>query len=121
MVYPATEDLSSAERAFMINASEIDILPGVWGDLPEPLASGPASELVPILLSLVDKVWINVSRVIPWTAPDGTAGFQPGPPLPRVSLPGLLADDSNWEYTADFEFMGALTLTLTEEGDRIQR
>lgn len=50
---PAPDQLSSAERAFMINASEVDILPGVWGDLDEPLVSGPAAALVPILLSLV--------------------------------------------------------------------
>ncbi|MFI9359390.1 hypothetical protein [Streptomyces lydicus] len=121
MSYPATNELSSAERAFMINASEIDILPGVWGDLDEPLASGPASDLLPILLTLLDKGWIQVSRVIPWTAPDGAAGFQPGPPLPRQDLAALLSAAANWEYPESDEWFGCLTLTLTEAGREISR
>ncbi|MFD4373736.1 hypothetical protein [Streptomyces sp. NPDC058486] len=42
----APEDLSAAERAFMLNAFEIDILPGVRGDLDEPLASASPGELL---------------------------------------------------------------------------
>ncbi|MEU9519705.1 hypothetical protein [Streptomyces sp. NPDC048224] len=74
MIHPAPDQLSSAERVFMINATEIDILPGVRGDLDEPLASGPALALVPIVLRLVDKGWIEVCRLVPWTAPDGSLG-----------------------------------------------
>lgn len=87
VIYPAPDQLSSAERAFMINATEIDILPGVWGDLDEPLVSGSASALVPILLALVDRGWIEVCRVVPWTAPDGTPGEQPGLPIAKQDLP----------------------------------
>ncbi|QIP88251.1 hypothetical protein GLX30_34310 [Streptomyces sp. Tu 2975] len=121
MSYPATDELSSAERAFMINATEIDVLPGVWGDLDEPLASGHSSDLVPILLSLVDRGWIEVCRVIPWTAPDGATGFQPGPSLPKQVLPALLLDTENWEYPQSGEWLGCLTLTLTEAGQQIPR
>ncbi|MEV0175044.1 hypothetical protein AB0I00_28495 [Streptomyces sp. NPDC050803] len=121
MPYPATDELTSAERAFMINATEIDILPGVWGDLPEPLVSGPAAELVPVLMSLVDRGWVEVCRVIPWTASDGTPGEQPGPPLPREELPALLADGANWEYPECVEWLGCLTLTLTEDGRGVPR
>ncbi|MEU9126448.1 hypothetical protein AB0C96_42815 [Streptomyces sp. NPDC048506] len=121
MSYPATDELSSAERAFMISASEIDILPGVRGDLDEPLASGPASDLATILLTLVDRGWIEVCRVIPWTAPDGTAGYQPGPPLPHHDLPTVLAAPEEWDYPGDFEWLGSLTLTLTETGQSIPR
>ncbi|MFH8681053.1 hypothetical protein [Streptomyces lydicus] len=121
MSYPATDELSSAERAFMINSSEIDILPGVRGDLDEPLASGPASALIPILRTLIDKGWIQVSRVIPWTAPDGAAGFQPGPPLPQRDLAALLSEATNWEYPESGEWFGCLTLTLTEAGRKIPR
>ncbi|MGW4723759.1 hypothetical protein [Streptomyces sp. NPDC004291] len=46
----APEGLSAAERAFMLNAFEIDILPGVRGDLDEPLGSAPPGKLVPTLL-----------------------------------------------------------------------
>ncbi|MFG2898121.1 hypothetical protein ACGFZH_13705 [Streptomyces zaomyceticus] len=121
MSYPATDELSSEERAFMINATEIDILPGVWGDLDEPLRSGPASDLTPILMPLVDRGWIEVCRVIPWTAPDGEAGFQPGPPIPKQDLPALLADAENWEYPQSGEWFGCLTLVLTEAGRGIPR
>lgn len=121
MSYPATDQLSSAERAFMINATEIDILPGVWGDLDEPLHSGPASALVPILLPLVDRGWIEVCRVVPWTAPDGSPGEQPGPPIPRQDLPTVLADAENWEYPQSDTWLGCLTLTLTEAGQSISR
>ncbi|MFD8543200.1 hypothetical protein [Streptomyces sp. NPDC059649] len=121
MSCPANNELSSAERAFMINASEIDILPGVRGDLDEPLASRPAADLMPTLLTLVDKGWIEVSRLIPWTAPDGAAGFQPGPSLPEQELVALLSDTTNWEYPESGEWLGCLTLTLTEAGRKVPR
>ncbi|NEB77637.1 hypothetical protein G3I40_20840 [Streptomyces sp. SID14478] len=106
--------LSDVEYAFVLNASEIDILPGVRGDLPEPLASGPATDLAPILLSLVDRGTVEVRRYIPWTAPDGAAGCQPGPPIPRADLPAVLAGAEEWEYPDDFEWLGRLTLVRTE-------
>ncbi|MEU6976857.1 hypothetical protein [Streptomyces sp. NPDC046371] len=121
MSYPATDRLSSAERAFMINATEIDILPGVWGDLDEPLVSGPASALVSILLPLVDRGWIEVCRVVPWTAPDGSLGQQPGLPIPKQDLPAVLANAESWEYPQSGEWLGCLTLTLTEAGQSIPR
>ncbi|MER8041352.1 hypothetical protein [Streptomyces sp. NPDC094032] len=121
MIYPATDQLSSAERAFMINATEIDILAGVWGDLDEPLVSGPASALVPILLPLVGRGWIEVRRLVPWTAPDGSLGLQPGLPIPKQDLPAVLADVENWEYPQSGEWLGCLTLTLTEAGRGIHR
>lgn len=119
--YPATDELSSEEHAFMINATEIDILPGVRGDLDEPLRSGPASDLTPILMPLVDRGWIEVCWVIPWTAPDGGAGSQPGHPIPKQDLPALLADAENWEYPQSGEWLGCLTLVLTEAGRGILR
>jgi hypothetical protein len=119
--YPATDQLSSAERAFMINATEFDILAGVWGDLDEPLHSGPASALVPILLPLVDRGWIEVCRFIRWTAPDGSLGLQPGLPIPKQDVPAALADVENWEYPQSGEWLGCLTLTLTEAGREIPR
>ncbi|MFI1284346.1 hypothetical protein ACH4U5_26990 [Streptomyces sp. NPDC020858] len=121
VIYPATDQLSSAQRAFMINATEIDILPGVRGDLDEPLVSGPASALVPVLLPLVDRGWIEVCRIVPWTAPDGTLGEQPGPPIPTQDLPAVLANAENWEYPQSGTWLGCLTLTLTEAGQRIHR
>ncbi|MEU5380940.1 hypothetical protein ABZ359_36440 [Streptomyces sp. NPDC005968] len=103
----------------MINASEIDILPGVRGDLDESLVSGGPSGLTAILLPLVDKGWIEVCRLVPWTAPDGAQGLQPGPSVPRQELPALLTDAENWEYPGDGEWLGRLTLVLTESGRRV--
>lgn len=105
----------------MINATEIDILPGVRGDLDEPLTSGGPSELAAILLPLVDKGWVEVCRLVPWIAPDGGRGFQPGPPFSRRDLPALLADADNWEYPDDGDWLGRVTLVLTEEGRQIPR
>ncbi|WP_406433531.1 hypothetical protein OHA59_43105 [Streptomyces sp. NBC_01589] len=121
MSYPATDELSSAERAFMINATEIDILAGVRGDLDEPLASADPTELAAILLPLIDRGWIEVCRLIAWTAPDGEPGLQPGRSIPRYDLPALLADADNWEYPDDGEWLGRLTLVLTETGQLIPR
>ncbi|MFD8972446.1 hypothetical protein [Streptomyces sp. NPDC059593] len=112
----APEDLSAAERAFMLNAFEIDILPGVRGDLDEPLASASPGELLPILLALIDRGWIDVCRVIPWTPPGGGAGEQPGPPLAREELLNALADADNWEYPESGDWIGCVTLTHTPEG-----
>ncbi|MFD4947134.1 hypothetical protein ACFWNT_32600 [Streptomyces sp. NPDC058409] len=113
------DGLSSSESAFMLNVFEIDILPGVRGDLDEPLVSASAAELAPILLSLVDRSWIEVCRVIPWTAPDGSCGFQPGKPITREDLPTLLADADNWDYPDSGDWIGCLTLTLTEIGRQV--
>ncbi|WP_329187796.1 hypothetical protein [Actinacidiphila glaucinigra] len=67
MSYPATDQLSSAERAFMIIATEIDILPGVWGDLDEPWVSVGPAELAAVLLPLIDRGWIEDSPHGRWT------------------------------------------------------
>ncbi|MFD7235435.1 hypothetical protein ACFWAT_08995 [Streptomyces syringium] len=114
------DDLTSDEQAFLINSYEIDILPGVRGDLEEPLLSAPPDALAEVLLRLVDRGWITVCEVEPWTAPDGHPGFHPGPPLPRESLPALLADPRHWEYPED-AWTGALTLVETAAGRNITR
>ncbi|MFQ6192845.1 hypothetical protein [Streptomyces sp. NPDC000405] len=113
------KELSVVESAFMLNAFEIDILPGVRGDLDEPLSSAPPGDLAPILLSLVERGWIEVCRVIPWTSPDGRSGFQPSTPLTREELPDALTDAGSWEYPESGDWIGHLTLTLTQEGRQI--
>lgn len=87
MSYPATDRLSSAERAFLINAGEVDILPGVRGDLDEPLVSRPASALVPILLSLVDRGWIEVCRVVPLDSGEQHSRRAAWSPCPEAGAP----------------------------------
>ncbi|NUK03225.1 hypothetical protein [Streptomyces lunaelactis] len=113
------DNLSRAESAFILNAFEIDVLPGVRGDLDEPLASAPGPELATVLMPLIDRGWIEVCRIIPWTSPEGKLGDQPGPPIPREVLPALLADADNWEYPDSRTWTGCLTLVLTERGRQI--
>ncbi|MGO4459518.1 hypothetical protein AB4039_19805 [Streptomyces sp. M-16] len=116
------EALDESRRAFMINAFETDILPGVWGDLAEEDKELPVSALAAMLLDLVDRGWVEVRRVAPWTAPDGRPGYRPGERVPRAELPAVLADPDEWEYPADgAEWIGALTLTETPQGWRVNR
>ncbi|MFD4862496.1 hypothetical protein [Streptomyces atratus] len=112
--------LTKSEEAFMVNSYEIDILAGVWGDLDDADQSRPVKELTGILLTLIDRGWIEVRRVAPWTSPSGKEGFQPGELVPRNQLPAVLEDASNWEYP-DGSWIGAVTLVETEAGKKITR
>ncbi|RPK69185.1 hypothetical protein EES43_00010 [Streptomyces sp. ADI96-02] len=105
----------------MVNSYEIDILPGVWGDLDEADQSRPVNELARILLDLIDRGWIEVRRFAPWTSPAGENGFQPGELVPRDQLPAILEDSANWEYPEDGNWIGALTLVETDAGKKITR
>jgi hypothetical protein len=112
--------LSPVEKAFMINGTEIDILPGVWGDIPEAIQDAPLSEMTAVLLSLVDRGWLEARRLAPWVAPDGQVGAGPGDLVPREQLPAILADPREWEYPADpSSWIGALTLVETEAGRQV--
>jgi len=113
--------LTVTEKAFMINAFEIDILPGVWGDLEPSVQDAPLAEVAAVLLSLVDRGWMEVRRVAPWTAPDGRTGYQPGDLVPRLELAEVLADPANWEYPDDRSWVGCLTLVETDAGRKISR
>ncbi|MCX5199358.1 hypothetical protein OOK31_36725 [Streptomyces sp. NBC_00249] len=115
------EALTDSERAFLINSYEIDILPGVWGDLGEDDQSLPVDELAQVLLRLVDRGWIEVRRIAPWTSPTGEEGLQPGELVPRERLQVLLCDAANWEYPEGDSWIGALTLVETAEGKKVTR
>ncbi|MFC9856315.1 MULTISPECIES: hypothetical protein [unclassified Streptomyces] len=113
--------LTQSEEAFMVNSYEIDILAGVWGDLDDADQSRPVNELAGILLTLIDRGWIEVRRVAPWTFPSGEKGFQPGELVPRDQLPAVLEDAANWEYPDGASWTGAVTLVETEAGKEITR
>lgn len=113
--------LTKSEEAFMVNSYEIDILAGVWGDLDDADQSRPVKELAGILLTLIDRGWIEVRRVAPWTSPFGEQGLQPGELVPRDQLPAVLEDAANWEYPDDGNWIGAVTLVETEAGKKITR
>jgi hypothetical protein len=115
------DTLTKSEEAFMVNSYEIDILPGVWGDLDEADQSRAVNELAGTLLALIDRGWIEVRRLTPWTSSSGENGFQPGQLVPRDQLPVVLEDPANWEYPEDGNWSGALTLVETEAGKKITR
>ncbi|MFI8348052.1 hypothetical protein [Streptomyces sp. NPDC085596] len=112
--------LTKSEEAFMVNSYEIDILAGVWGDLDDADQSRPVKELAGILLTLIDRGWIEVRRVAPWTSSSGEKGFQSGELVPRDQLPAVLEDPANWEYPSG-DWIGAVTLVETEGGKKITR
>ncbi|MGA5008255.1 hypothetical protein ACPCDX_25095 [Streptomyces koyangensis] len=113
--------LTKSEEAFMVNSYEIDILAGVWGDLDEADQSRPVNELAGVLLALIDRGWIEVRRLAPWTSPSGENGVQSGELVPRDQLPAILEDAANWKYPEDGNWIGALTLVETEAGKKITR
>ncbi|MFD6888195.1 hypothetical protein [Streptomyces sp. NPDC059957] len=113
--------LTTSEEAFMVNSYEIDILAGVRGDLDDVDQARPVKELARILLTLIDRGWIEVRRVAPWTSPSGEEGFQPGELVSRDQLPAVLEDASSWEYPDDGNWIGAVTLVETEAGKKITR
>ncbi|MFD3805962.1 hypothetical protein ACFWTC_20645 [Streptomyces sp. NPDC058619] len=117
----AWDALTKAEETFMVNSYEIDILPGVWGDPDESDQSRPVDELARILLTLIDRGWIEVRRLAPWTSPSGHSGFQPGELVPRDRLASILEDPAVWEYPEGGDWIGALTLVETEAGKSITR
>ncbi|MCM2580611.1 hypothetical protein [Streptomyces meridianus] len=73
------------------------------------------------MLTLIDRGWIEVRRVAPWTSPSGEQGLQPGELVPRDQLPAVLEDAANWEYPDDGNWIGAVTLVETEAGKKITR
>ncbi|MFI6730471.1 hypothetical protein NRF20_44795 [Streptomyces sp. R-74717] len=115
------DTLTKSEEAFLANSNEIDILPGVWGDLDEADQSRPVNELAGILLALIDRGRIEVRRLEPWTSPAGENGFQPGELVPRDQLPVIVDDAATWEYPEDGNWIGALTLVATEAGKKVTR
>ncbi|MGW4645419.1 hypothetical protein [Kitasatospora sp. NPDC004289] len=115
------DDLPGIEKAFMINAFEIDILPGARGDFDEADQDRPVGEVAAVLLALVDRGWVEVRRIVPWVSPTGQMGNAVGDPVPRDHLVTVLQDEASWEYPDDGDWIGALTLVETDAGRRITR
>jgi hypothetical protein len=113
--------LTHIERAFFINAFEMDLLPGVFGDLDPAQPAPSLSELACALLKLVDNGWMEMRRYVRRVADDGREGLAHGDPVPRDQLPVVLADPASWEYPDDSSWIGALTLVETEAGRTISR
>ncbi|WP_076473384.1 hypothetical protein [Micromonospora avicenniae] len=119
MIHREWKRLSNVERAFFINAFEMDILAGVFGDLDPVEQDVPLEELAQTLLSLVDRGLVEVRRYARWIADDGRKGLVPGDPIPRHDLPQVLADPAAWDYPDDTSWIGAITLVETDAGRTI--
>ncbi|MFI6762045.1 hypothetical protein ACIBF5_23190 [Micromonospora sp. NPDC050417] len=121
MSLPRWQGLTHVEQAFLINAFEMDLLPGVFGDLDRAQPEPSLSELASVLLRLVDNGWMEMRRYVRWIADDGREGLAHGDPVPRAELAVVLADPLSWEYPDDTSWVGALTLVETESGRAIRR
>ncbi|MEU6205835.1 hypothetical protein ABZ814_19905 [Micromonospora musae] len=113
--------LTNVERAFFINAFEMDLLAGVFGDLDPAEQDMPLGELALVLLSLVDRGFVEARRYARWIADDGREGLTPGDVIPQHELPQVLADSATWAYPDEDSWIGAISLVETDAGRRISR
>jgi hypothetical protein len=104
--------LTEVERDLMICAIE------AWGILAyathDEDEGGNPIDVPGIVLSLVDRGWVQLHRIEPWTAPDGEAGATYGPPIPRAEIPAVLEDPATWDDPEDPRWIGVVTLSPTE-------
>lgn len=90
-----------------------------WGILAyaeadlDPADDEPA-DLPSAVLSLVDRGWVQVHRLEPWTSPDGDEGATYSPPIAREDIPAILADPATWDDPKDPGWFGAVTLSVTD-------
>jgi len=101
-----------------------------WGILPylvehrRPDGEWPSNaEVVAAVLSILERGWVEVHRLEPWTSPEGRQGAQYGDPVDHSELPSILADPDTWDDPPSGEWFGELTLSQTTEfraflGDR---
>ncbi len=106
-------DLSHTERELMVCALEGTSGLAFVDDRDE---DGELADLPAEVLRLVDRGWVTVHRMEPWTAPDGRQGTVYGAAVARGELPGILADPATWEGRYSYLWWGAVTLWLTEAG-----
>lgn len=118
---PTWDRLSRIEHDLMICAMES------WGILPHACDvddSGhvvSAIEVAAKVLDLVDRGWIDVHRLEPWTSPDGVNGATYGLAIPRAELDELLANVETWAEPSSSSWIGAVTLAETDLGRQITR
>ncbi len=104
--------LTSVERALIICASEAwGILPYAEADLDE---EDDAADLPGAVLGLVDRGWVRLHRLEPWSSPDGRRGAVYGPPIPGAEIAAVVGDPATWEEPEDSRWIGAVTLSLTD-------
>lgn len=107
---PTWDSLSKIEHDLMICAIE------GWGILPYACDvddSGRAvsdADVAAMVLELVDRGWVEIHRLVPWTSPTGAEGVTYGPAVLRADLDELLLDPASWAEPSG-SWVGALTLS----------
>jgi hypothetical protein len=99
--------LSYTERDLMICALEGT---GGLAFVDDKDEYGEPVDLPAEVLSLVDRGWVTVHRMEPWTAPDGQQGIAYGAAIARDEIPEILADPATWEGLYSYLWYGAITL-----------
>ncbi|WP_377272103.1 hypothetical protein [Peterkaempfera sp. SMS 1(5)a] len=111
--------LSPVEHDLMICAIEAwGVLPYAAGDEDE---DGNPIDLPGVVLSLVDRGWVQLHRLEAWTSPDGQEGATYGPPILRSEIPTILEDPATWDDPEDPGWIGAVTLSTTEAWRELSR
>ncbi|MET7891810.1 hypothetical protein [Streptomyces mirabilis] len=111
--------LTRVEHDLMISATEASgILVYATNSKDEV---GHAVDLPQIVLGLVDRGWVHIHRLERWTSPDGQAGATYGPPIPRAEIPAVLKDPAVWDDPDDPDWIGAVTLSVTETWRALNR
>ena len=105
--------LSHTEQELMICALEGT---GMLAFVDDHDEHGDPVDLSAVVLSLVDRGWVSVHRMEPWTAPDGQQGIAYGAALARDEIFEVLADPATWDCVNSYLWYGAVTLWLTETG-----
>ncbi|MBY8877257.1 hypothetical protein [Actinacidiphila acidipaludis] len=114
-------NVTPIEHALMICAQEAwGILAYAEGDI-EDGEDYEQDDLIRGVLNLVDRGWVHVHRIEPWTAPDGHTGVDYGPPVPRPGIPSLLAEPATWDDPEDPSWVGAVTLSFTDAWRELRR
>lgn len=115
----AANGLTDIEEQLMVCAME------AWGILPyaRPVPSGsgvPVStqEMAAAVLALVERGWVEVHLLEPWTAPDGRQGAMYGAAIGRAELPAVLADPDTWDDPESASWVGEVTLSSRVQGWR---
>ncbi|MEV6050650.1 hypothetical protein [Streptomyces sp. NPDC052107] len=106
--------LTPVEEDLMVSAMES------WGILAYA-ADGDPVGLAEAVLCLVDRGWVQVHRIEPWTAPDGEEGAAYGEPLPRADLPAILRSPATWDDPEHPHWYGAVTLSVTDAWRTLNR
>ncbi|MEY9929983.1 hypothetical protein ABH926_004625 [Catenulispora sp. GP43] len=71
------------------------------------------AEVIAAVQSAVDRGWVKVHRLEPWTFPDGREGLHCSDPIDDAELPSILADPDTWDDPPGTDWIGEVALSPT--------